>query len=309
MKKIRYKTLTLAAMIILAPRFAVGMDPQWKGNATVWEGINAFYNYEFENAVKILSTARKQYPAHPSVHFTWAVSRWLKAQAHDGVEESYAVLLQSLDEVIPVYEDLMHRFPHEPHYELYLFSAVGLKARVHLGRKEWLSVILQGIKGYRGVASVHRENPELWDAYFPMGMLNFYTGISSPIVRFLAGLLGIEGDRDVGMDQIQVAAEKGEFSWIEANLTLIFIHLWIDDDYEDSLPLARKMRDLFPASIYNQHLYTESLIRVGRLDEAEENLRQTFKLAEDLPEVARKGWIPTLKYQKALLEFYRGEYD
>jgi len=282
---------------------------QREGDDLIWEGIHAFYNYESEKSVRVLSTARDQYPDHPVVHFTWAVAEWLKAQAYDGVEESYASLEQSLNEVIPVYEDLVHQFPKEPLYQLYLAASKGLKARVHLGKKEWLGVVFEGIKGYRSVASVYRQYPELWDAYFPLGMLNYYVGISSPIVRFLAGLFGLEADKEIGLSQIQLSAEKGEFSWIEANFTLIFIYLWIDDDYESSLPLTFRFRELFPASIYNQHLYTESLIRVGRLDEAEENLDLTFQMVEDLPPISKRGWIPTLKYQRALLEFHRKEYN
>ncbi|MEE9165922.1 MAG: hypothetical protein V3U24_00450 [Candidatus Neomarinimicrobiota bacterium] len=314
MIQLRSNTLILGTILILSGLLTPGTgiaegDSKWVGDELVWEGIDAFYNYEFDRAVTVLTTGRKEFPAHPTVHLTWAVSLWLKAQMYDGIEESQEVLMRSLDEVIPVYENLLRRSPGDPHYRLYLFSARGLRTRVHLGRKEWFSVIIQGIKGYRGVASVHRENPELWDAYFPIGMLNYYAGISSPIVRFLAGLMGVNSGKEEGFEQIRTAAAKGKYSWIEANLTLIFIHLWVDDDYESALPLAEKMRVVSPQSIYNQHLYSESLMRVGKLEEAGRNLNFTFRLAEDLPDVGKRGWLPTLKYQRALLEFYRERYD
>jgi len=279
------------------------------GDFLVWEGIYAFYNYEFDKSVKVLSTARNQFPTHPAVHLTWVVAKWLKSQAYDGIEDSYITLDQSLNEAIPIYEDLVDQFPDEPLYKLYLFSSKGFKARVHLGKKEWLRVVIEGIKGYRGVAIIHSQNPELWDSYFPLGMLNFYAGISSPIVRFFAGLFGIKADKEIGLSQISIAAEKGEFSWIEANQALVFIYLWINDDYESSLPIALELRNEFPASIYNQHLYSESLIRMGKLDQAKTNIDLTFEMVKSLPQIAKEAWIPTLKYQRALLEFYQGNYD
>lgn len=308
--------ITLPFLVWLRPDslrgsvYGSGSSDQRAGDEMVWEGILAFYNYEFEKSVDLLSMARAKYPGHPAVHFTWAASRWLKAKEYEGVNESYEELWQSIDEVIPIYEDLVVQYPDDPHYRLFLAASKGLKARVHLGRKQWLSVVLEGMKGYWGVAKVHREYPQLWDAYFPVGMVNYYIGIvNSPVVRFVAGLLGIRGDTEQGFSQIQTAAEMGEFSWIEANLTLLFIYLWIDDDYESAVDLSDRMRGVSPGSIYNQHLYTESLIRVGRLQEAENNLSLTFKMAEGLPPVSRRGWVSTLMYQKALLEFYLGQYD
>ncbi|MFQ6675964.1 MAG: tetratricopeptide repeat protein [Fidelibacterota bacterium] len=284
-------------------------DPDGPGSELVWEGIRAFYNYEFDHAVSVLSSARIQYPEHPAVHFSWAVSRWLRARQVDGFQESYVELETSLGEIIPVYENLVRHHPGDPRYALFLGSSKGLMARVHLGKKEWLGVLFQGVKGYRLITDVRGSHPEIKDAYLPIGLLNFYAGNSSAVVRFLAGLLGIQADTELGLRQIEVAAREGEYAWVEANRILAFITLWVRDDYDAALEIATKLRDHFPASIYTQHLVTESLIRLGRFDEAEENLRLTRDMLEDLPPFSRKGWEPTLLYQEALLRFSQGNLE
>ena len=279
------------------------------GNDLLWEGIRAFYQDQFGESVELLSQAREKYPTHPTVHFTWAVATWLRAQSHEGIDESYAALEEALDEVIPVYDNLVHQFPEQPEYRLYLSASKGLRARVHLGRKEWLGVIIQGIKGYRGVAGVQRKHPQLWDTYLPIGLLNYYAAVTPPFVRFVAKLLGMEANKETGIEQIRIAAGKGEFSWIEASLTLAFIYLWVDDEYEASLPIAEKLRQQLPGSINGQQIYTETLIRLERLAEAEKNLELTFRMVRNVPPISQRRWIPTLKYQSALLKFYRQEYD
>tara|TARA_Y100000034_G_scaffold11969_2_gene12540 strand:- start:3370 stop:4512 length:1143 start_codon:yes stop_codon:yes gene_type:complete len=279
------------------------------GDDLVWQGIYAFYNSEFEKSVTLLTSAREKFPQHPAVHFTWAVSRWLRTQAFVGIEDSYDVLEKSLDEIIPIYEKYAADYPQIPEYRLYLAASKGLMARMYLGKKEWLGVLVEGVKGYRGVLTVHKENPELWDAYMPIGLLNFFSGNMSPFIQFVAGLFGMEGDRDLGLDQLRVAAEKGEYAWIETSQLLVFIYLWMDDDYDEALRVTEMLVRRLPDSIYNQHLYTETLIRLNRLDEAEANLALTYNMAQELPPLSREGWIPTLKYHEALLNFYSGNYD
>jgi len=294
----------------VAARVDVGEIPVDRpGDDLVWQGIYAFYNSEFEKSVTLLTSAREKFPQHPAVHFTWAVSRWLRTQAFVGIEDSYDVLEKSLDEIIPIYEKYAADYPQIPEYRLYLAASKGLMARMYLGKKEWLGVLVEGVKGYRGVLTVHKENPELWDAYMPIGLLNFFSGNMSPFIQFVAGLFGMEGDRDLGLDQLRVAAEKGEYAWIETSQLLVFIYLWMDDDYDEALRVTEMLVRRLPDSIYNQHLYTETLIRLNRLDEAEANLALTYNMAQELPPLSREGWIPTLKYHEALLNFYSGNYD
>jgi len=45
------------------------------------------------------------------------------------------------------------------------------------------------------------------------------------------------------------------------------------------------------------------------LDEAERSLAITQKMADDNLPASKKAWQPTLKYQRALLNFHRGNID
>lgn len=294
-----------ASFLILCFSFASDRP----GNDRLWEGIKAFYSYNFDEAVNILSEVKVNHPEHPTVHFTWAVSKWLRAQAYDGTEASYDTLYKALDKIIPVYEHYIKTIPDEPGYRLYDAASKGLKARVHLGRKEWLNVILEGINGYTGVLSVHKNNPDLYDSYFPLGILNYYSGNMSGFFRFMSGFVGIEADKDLGLRFINIASEKGEFAWIEASQVLVFIYLWMDSDFKKALEISQLLVDKIPESIYNQHLFTESLIRNNKLNFAKTNLKKTYIMAENIPPLSKKSWIPTLNYQQALLAFYMQDFD
>ena len=71
----------------------------YEGDTDVKEGVYAFYNYDFEQAVNILTKARKDFPEHPGVHLIWAAARWVKAQSNLTVEETYNRLEADLKEI------------------------------------------------------------------------------------------------------------------------------------------------------------------------------------------------------------------
>ncbi len=294
-------------MFALYPSIITAADKT--GDEVVWQGISAFYNEEFDEAVEVLTKARNDFPEHPTVHLVWAVSLWLRAQAKDGYKVAHTALEKSSAEIIPVYQQLLKKYPRDPDYQLNMATTQGLLARVALGKKDWLGVVSSGIKGYKGARAVHQNHPEIYDSYLPLGVLNYYVGRSSSAVQVLGNIFGIEANSDIGLQQINLAVEKGEYARVEATSILAYIYLWIQDDPQLALIYCDKLRSEFPKSAYYHHIYTEALLQLKRLDEAEMSLAVTQKMADDNLPASKKAWQPTLKYQRALLNFHLGDLD
>ena len=294
-------------MFALYPSIITAADKT--GDEVVWQGISAFYNEEFDEAVEVLTKARNDFPEHPTVHLVWAVSLWLRAQAKDGYKVAHTALEKSSAEIIPVYQQLLKKYPRDPDYQLNMATTQGLLARVALGKKDWLGVVSSGLKGYKGARAVHQNHPEIYDSYLPLGVLNYYVGRSSSAVQVLGNIFGIEANSDIGLQQINLAVEKGEYARVEATSILAYIYLWIQDDPQLALIYCDKLRSEFPKSAYYHHIYTEALLQLKRLDEAEMSLAVTQKMADDNLPASKKAWQPTLKYQRALLNFHLGDLD
>ena len=60
-KTIRPFTIILSLTIIYAKDY-------YKGDTLVKKGVYAFYNYDFDKAVDLLTEARERFPEHPGVH-------------------------------------------------------------------------------------------------------------------------------------------------------------------------------------------------------------------------------------------------
>ncbi len=297
-----YLRILSAVFIILSLCFAEN-----DGTEEVWNGVNAFYNYNTIDAIEILTQARFDYPENPAVHLTWAAAKWLHNQAANSVNESYTILQRDLDEIIPIYNELVSQYPDNPQYGLFLGSAKGLKARVHLGKKEWLSTLIVAYKGFAIIKDVAHDNPTLIDAQLPIGMVEYYAGISSFLVKWGVSLFGLETTREAGIQKIEDAAQNGDWSWIEATSICAFLYLWVDTDVQKSLNYSTTLIHDFPNNYYFQTLYVESLIRTEQYKLAQNHLLFMQNELDSLTEIQRSWYTAFWSYEMALLAFEEGK--
>lgn len=299
-------------MIIFFPIIFIGSliaQSQYLGDDIVRQGVHAFYNYETTDAIEILQKAREDYPENPTVHITWAAARWLHNQANSSVEKTYIDLEKDLNEVIPIYEKLIHKYPDDPNYQLYHGSATGLMARIHLGKKEWLKTLEWAYKGFRTIQTVENDHPEIADAALPIGIVEYYAGLRNVVIQFAARLFGLEPGKDVGVEKMERAAAEGRWSWIEAKGILSFVYLWVDLNPDLALKHSSKLVEEFPKNFYFRILYTESLIRNDKTNSALASLNTLKKMFPDLTEIQKSWYYSYLQYEFALVHFLNGDLD
>ena len=278
------------------------------GDSLVQEGVYAFYNYDFDNSVEILDQAKKKYPDHPGVHLIWASSRWVRSQANDPVEETYRVLEADLREIKPIYEELVLKYPNDPNYKLYHGSSVGLSARVSLGKKEWLNTLLHSHKGFSIIKGIASQSNQIVDLQLPIGIVEYYSGVSNVILRWTIALMGFEPSVESGLEKIMQAANEGKWSWIEAKAILCNLYLWVEDDPVLSLPHARELAYNFPENYWFNLLYLESLIRTNMFNDSYKVIEKMDDLLLNLTDRQKEWYKPYLSYEIALLHFHKKEY-
>lgn len=281
-----------------------GQEPE---DSMIWRGIKAWYNYDTERSVRILDSARVLYPDHPTVHLVYAAARYQHSQATDPIEENYRILENDLAEIIPVYDSLVQAHPEKPVYRLYQGSAIGLKARVHLGRKEWLKTLWSAYQGFSIINAVARENPELIDAQLPIGVVEYYAELSGYLVRLAAGFFGLEPSFDEGRKAIVKAANEGEFAWIEAKSILVYLYIYIEDRPELALPHLSDLISHFPGNWYYRQLYTESLLKTGDLEQGFRSLEYIDLEYNSLTTCNKVNFGGYLQYEWALYHFLSGD--
>ena len=280
----------------------------YEGDSLVKKGVYSFYNYEFDEAVSILSKARKDFPDHPGVHLIWAASRWVKAQSTLTVPETYNLLESDLNDIESVYLDLTKKYPYNPTYKLYKGSAIGLKARVTLGRKQWLRTLSNAYKGFVIIEDVAKNDPQIVDALLPIGIIEYYAGISNSLLKYAIKIYGLNASRELGLQKMNLAADEGSWSWIEAKSILSNIYLWVEDEPILALDHSKDLAENFPNNFYFNLLYLESNIRTNNLDLSNAIIRDMDFKISSLSSMQRTWYEPYLMYEKALYSFYKKDY-
>ena len=238
------------------------------GDMLVMEAVGAFYNYETAKSITMLDSARIEYPDNPLAHFTWVAARMLHSEANHSTEHTYRVLDKSLDVVIPTLKTLEKKFPEDPVYRLYLGCAIGLRARVSLGQKQWISTLINSYKGLRLILDVAENNPELVDAQLPIGIVEYYASLSPGLIQWGVRLMGMEVSREAALFKIKKAAAQGEYSSTEAQKIFVYISLWIEGNPEPALEYSRNLKENFPNNYFFSILFLECLIQSRKDREA-----------------------------------------
>ena len=300
------RLITIYLLIILKPISLLGFSG---GDSLIMEGARAFYNYDFDRSIKVLNIARDKYPMHPGVHFIWASAKYYISQARDETIVTYDTLKNSLDHIDPIYEKLVADFPNNQGYKLYFGSSKGLRARSSLGKKEWISVLIQSYTGFKIIKEVANKNPEMIDAQLPIGIVEYYASISNPIIKFLVSIYGLDASKYSALEKISNAAKYSDWAWIEASGVIAFIYLWIENDPGKAILFTDRLNLEFPNNYYYRIIHTESLIKNFRLDEAWNQIDLLEKNFKNLTLKQRQWYGPYLDYEKSLMLFYEKKYN
>ena len=279
------------------------------GDEEVMKGVELFYNYKTEEAVEILAQARKNFPENPRAHFTWAAARMLDSEAHKPVIESYELLESDLNEIIPILEYLSDTHNDIPEYDLYLGSAIGLKARINLGKKEWVSTLVNAYRGFRIIRKIEREYPDLVDAKLPIGIVEYFSGLNPGFVQWTAKLIGLKATRQAGLEKIELAASDGEFSNVEAKKIITFLSLWVENDIKTALNYSDDLHRDFPKNYFFTIMYLESLIKSGEKERTLNLFSELERELEFLTPIQNKWYKSYLDYEKSQYYFHNSDFD
>lgn len=280
----------------------------YKGDSLVKKGVYSFYNYEFDKSISILSKARQDFPDHPGVHLIWAAARWVKAQSSLTVPETYNQLESDLNDIESVYVDLTEKYPYNLTYKLYKGSAIGLKARVTLGRKQWLRTLSNAYRGFIIIEDVAKNDPQIVDALLPIGIIEYYAGISNSLLRYAIKIYGLNASKESGLQKMNLAADEGSWSWIEAKSILSNIYLWVEDEPILALNHSKDLADYFPNNFYFNLLYLESNIRTDNLSLSIELIEEMEPKLSLLSDKQKTWYEPYLTYEKALYSFHKKDF-
>jgi len=98
------------------------------------------------------------------------------------------------------------------------------------------------------------QNPSYYDAYLAIGVENYLLGITTAPVRWILRMAGAETNKDVGIANLKLTAEKGHYLAPYARLLLAVAALRNKDNSSARDLLASLSREFPQNGLYKREL-------------------------------------------------------
>ena len=265
--QLRSSIYTLLAFFLLGPTDVKSESYSLRGfDSRIQEGIDLIYGLHFQSADNHFLEIIESDPANPLGYFFRAMVAWwrvlidLEDESHD---ENFYVLLERCIEVCNA------RLKNDPFdFDSVLFKggALGFRGRLRGDRGDYLGAARDGLRALPLLNKSREMEVTNKDILFGQGLYNYFADVMPkrhkilrPIMFFLP-----DGDREMGLEQLRIAAHEGRYAKAEAAYFLAQIYRVFEEDFNSSLPYLESLyRRYSDNALYHRYL-ARNLVEVGQ---------------------------------------------
>jgi hypothetical protein len=180
-------------------------------------------------------------------------------------------------------EAQIHSHQDEARAHLYEGFAYAVEARLQALRDQALATARAGKKMRNLSLTALKLDPALYDADLGVGIYNYFEATLPTYVKMLRFLILLPGgNRELGLQQLQTAADKGEITRGEAQFHLAKnLSRNNERQYARSLEIFRSMTREYPDNPLWKLLVGGLEIRMGQTQEGEVLYREVIKATEN----------------------------
>jgi tetratricopeptide (TPR) repeat protein len=245
-------------------------------------GMDHAYRMQPESAAQIFDDLIQRDPKNPKGHLFQAVNFYHRMQFDEDPQRFENKFNECMTQAIKLSQKQTTVGEKRVEALFHLGTAYLYQAAFHGEQESWLKAYYYGREGISHLEKVVAVAPDYYDAYLGLGLYHYYADVIPKSVQVVAKLLGIGGDRERGLNELKMAAEKGDYSKAEALFFMGNIYLYTEKDVEKSLQCARELARLYPENPGFQTLLAENLQRQGQHEEAISVLQRAFNQDSEL---------------------------
>jgi tetratricopeptide (TPR) repeat protein len=249
--------MTAAVAGVLAAMLAAPLDAVAHGaprpDLTGSEGLVRVYdhilNADFAQADAELSRACRPAGAAPqeACDVLAATSTWWRILLDPDSRAVDPQFDARVEHAIETTEAWAAREPQNAEAHFYAGAAYAARVQWRVLRDEKIAAARDGKRIKQALERAIALDPSLDDAYFGVGMYQYYADIApaaAKVLRFLLALPG--GDRTEGLARMQRARAEGTLLRGEADYQLHIIYLWYERRPDQAVELLQSLNDRYP---------------------------------------------------------------
>jgi tetratricopeptide (TPR) repeat protein len=217
-------------------------------------------------------------------------------------------MLRYVSEAVARGQSRIEKNPKDSQAYFAMALAKIIKVRWAIGQKQYRIVAQETSNIWNYLEKVKEEDPQNYDTYFLMGLLHYHLDHLPPLARFFSSLLIASGDSKKGLQELELAAQKGDLLKELAQSELASVYVNFEKQPARALPIARELRKKFPRN------YNFSFALANALSELHQ-FQEAFATAREIEKGIQAGTPPFVPQLQPRLDqlmgrifFNEGEY-
>ncbi|MFC5269358.1 tetratricopeptide repeat protein [Adhaeribacter terreus] len=234
--------------------------------------VDNLYNFKYALAEKQFKSLRRRYPKHPMPYFLMGLSQWWKIVPTNIRTKQYdAAFYAYMDTTITHAEAMFDA--NEKNFEaaFFLAAAYGFKARLHAERSDWSKATFASKNSLEYLQKSRVGNDLSPEFLFGEGLYNYYAvwisnnyPLLKPVLLFFP-----DGDKKLGLQQLNTVAANGFYTGTEAKFFLMKIYANEENNPAAAMPISRYLAYTYPDNAYFQRFYARLAFLEGNFMESE----------------------------------------
>jgi tetratricopeptide (TPR) repeat protein len=149
-------------------------------------------------------------------------------------------------QAVEIAEERLDKNENDIEARFFLGGAYGSLGRYYAMTKSFLNAYWYGKKGKNYLEEVVEMDSTYYDAYLGLGIYHYLADILPKFVKILSFILGVDGDKEQGIREIQLAAEKGTYTKTEAMFFLGALYTYRERKYEEAIEIFNGLLIKYP---------------------------------------------------------------
>ncbi|WP_020606949.1 hypothetical protein [Spirosoma spitsbergense] len=306
------KHIFLALLGLVLPLLApaqVMNDPA--SQKLVLATLDHIYNLEFSEADGLIKQLQVRYPQHPVGPVLRATQIELQNLPLSDNKAATGQFAQAVEQGMQLARRMLDKNENDPEAVFFMLTCHSYLASLYNNQGESLKAVGESKKAYDFIRNGFKLVDKNTDFYFTTGLYNYYVErypVDHPIVKPIMFFFA-DGNMAKGLQQMDVAAQRGLFMRTVANYYLAHIMLKYESNSAKAIGYAKYLSDKFPANPLFAMNYTEALLLSGHYNEARPHVQRLKQMPGKLVPLAVSTFSGLLaemadKKDKEAAEFY-----
>lgn len=247
---------------------------------TVEKVLHWHYNNNETKARTEIQKLKPKYSKHPIYPLLMSMTL-LGELSEEAKAEEYMAYLDLAE--IQSYA-LLEENPNDIEGMFFAMTTHSYKALFYSEQNNYLKAVGEAQRTYRYIKKAYDLTDKFPEFLLSVGLYNFYREQypeTHPAVKPLIGIFK-NGDRALGLQQLQKCVEKTTFTRPEALSYITHIYLKYENDYSKGLKYGKIAFDEFSKNPYFETRYTEALLRNNKAEEAIKHIKALQEQDEKL---------------------------